>query len=128
MGRLFTVRETAQILGLCQASVRHHLRSGQLQGARVGGSWRVSEKVLLAQLGLATLSGSAGAVEVEETENRPSKHAFTLANEPEEPASLQPETARRQMRDLVAQAAAHASLSKNTTQRLLAELDDLLEV
>lgn len=128
VGRLFTVRETAKILGLCLDSVRHHLRSGQLQGVRVGGSWRVPEKVLLVQLGLATLSAGAPPVEVEkETKRRSSKQALSIAHEPERTASLPSEMSRRQMRDLVEQAAAHADLSKRATQRLLAEWDDLLQ-
>ncbi len=54
--RLLTVKEAASLLGLCVDSVRRHLRSGKLQGVRVGGGWRVPESKLAVQLGLLTLA------------------------------------------------------------------------
>lgn len=54
--RLLTVKEAASSLGLCVDSVRRHLRSGKLQGVRVGGGWRVPESKLAIQLGLLTLA------------------------------------------------------------------------
>ena len=59
--RLLTVPEAAKSLGLCIDSVRRHLRSGKLEGVRVGGSWRVPESKLMAQLGLLGAVMAPGA-------------------------------------------------------------------
>ena len=62
--RLLTVPEAAQSLGLCIDSVRRHLRSGKLEGVRVGGAWRVPESKLMAQLGLlGAMMAPAAALE-----------------------------------------------------------------
>ena len=59
--RLLTVPEAARSLGLCIDSVRRHLRSGKLEGVRVGGAWRVPESKLMAQLGLLGAVAVPGA-------------------------------------------------------------------
>lgn len=142
-GRLFTVRETAKILGLCLDSVRHHLRSGQLPGVRVGRSWRVPERVLLAQLGLATMALGAPVVEMETDPKKRStlrqvvgvfpapsitSDADTASSQAVSISGLETKAMRERTRNLVVQAAHHADLSQRATQRLLAELDDLLGV
>ena len=69
--RLLTVPEAAQSLGLCIDSVRRHLRSGKLQGVRVGGAWRVPESKLMAQLGLlSAIMGSGAVIEAPEDQRR----------------------------------------------------------
>jgi len=100
------VREAAQLLGLCLDSVRRQLRAGKLQGVRVGRDLRVPERVLLAQLGLAA---------------RNDELPVGLA-----PAPLPNGMTRQEIKTLVHKAAQHADLSHRNTQRLLAELDDLL--
>lgn len=137
--RLLTVREAAQLLGLCLDSVRRQLRSGKLPGVRVGRGWRVPERVLMAQLGLMAPMLGASSVEEEEKkipQLRAQKPGFVVPA----PADSEPRTdfrtpqkasngnvAREQTKALVEQAAQHADLSKRATERLLAELDDLLQ-
>jgi excisionase family DNA binding protein len=51
--RMLSVRETAQVLGLCLDSVRRHLRSGKMPGVRVGRNWRIPESQLSVYMGIA---------------------------------------------------------------------------
>lgn len=44
--KLLSPEEVAKILRISPAAVRHLLRTEQLRGVRIGGSWRVSEETI----------------------------------------------------------------------------------
>ena len=84
--RLLTVAEAANSLGLCIDSVRRHLRSGKLEGVRVGGAWRVPESKLMAQLGLLSAMVVPGAtIETTEMEGERARRGTPLALRVESP-------------------------------------------
>ena len=124
--RLFTVRETAKILGRCQDTVRRHLRSARLSGVRVGRIWRVPASGLptnglVAQSGLIPLSDDMMEPNQEAASGEESAQPLTPRSGSD--ADLKSE----QTMALVEKAAHHADLSQRARQRLLAELEDLFE-
>jgi len=48
--KLYKPEEVAELLGFKDKTVRNWLRTGKLPGLKVGGSWRVREKDLIAFL------------------------------------------------------------------------------
>lgn len=151
--RFLTVEETAQALGLCLDSVRRHLRSGRLQGVRVGRSWRIPQRNLLTQLGVSVAALGLGGVEDADSRTRfmgssgdnrspvavlslgssgesaPSFIPQSTARQPDEDvalALLKSDPLRGRVRALLAQTADAADLSARSVERLLAELDDVL--
>lgn len=134
MEQMLSVAQTAQVLGLCVDSVRRHLRSGKLPGVRIGRSWRVSETVLSAHLGMTTVGFARSLVESEKNSAQTNADATgveqeQLRNRALIPASdgLQVGFTHERLTIVVQRAAHHADLSQRATQRLLAELDDLLQ-
>lgn len=131
------MRETAKLLGVCLDTVRRHLRAGQIPGRRAGRDWRVPERAVLAKMGLVDSDKDAKDWDAADEEKlvRPEGAvrvqalvaAGVGAGLPGSDAGVQAEAARKQIRALVQQAAHHADLSWRNTQRLLAELDDLLQ-
>ena len=45
-GRFFDVRQAALILGVSVRTVNNYIKSGRLQGSKVGGKWRFSGDAL----------------------------------------------------------------------------------
>lgn len=46
VGELFDVRQAALILGVSVRTVNNYIRSGRLQGSKVGGKWRFTGDAL----------------------------------------------------------------------------------
>lgn len=152
---MLSVRETAEVLGLCLDSVRRHLRSGKMPGVRVGRNWRIPESQLSAYMGLAreeeqTYHASRydrGGHSTDMSEptrvsdkamyyredSRTGRTATARAenrttqegNEVIE-ALLRTHPARARVMSLVKEAASGADFAPNEAQHLLRELNELL--
>ena len=127
--RLLTVKEAARSLGLCVDSVRRHLRSGKLQGVRVGGGWRVPESKLAIQLGLLAVA-SVPALEVIEDERKHRAPKTTLVSTTQNGTDNQlldrlfeAQSVRTRVLQLVETAGISAAISPDDRARLAHELE-----
>ncbi len=137
--RLLTVPEAAKSLGMCIDSVRRHLRSGKLEGVRVGGAWRVPESKLMAQLGLLGAMMAPGAT-MEAPEDEQAHRAPRMAKVVEAPQKtgaaawsagemdlvatlLRTPAARARVLELVEAAALEAQIGAPNRARLASEVE-----
>ena len=130
--RLLTVREAARALGMCTDSVRRHLRSGKLQGVRVGGGWRVPESKLALQLGLISAANRPAfeAMEAERQRQEPktAMAVTTLQGGDDQLLEVLFQTApvRVRVQQIVEAAAIAAAIPASTRAQLARELERVL--
>ena len=130
--RLLTVKEAARSLGLCVDSVRRHLRSGKLQGVRVGGGWRVPESKLAVQLGLLAVA-AVPALDVMEDERKHIGPKTTIIEATRNGSDnqlldtlFQTEPVRARVLQLVEAAGISASVASTDRAQLAHELEKVL--
>jgi excisionase family DNA binding protein len=138
--RMLSVRETAQVLGLCLDSVRRHLRSGKMPGVRVGRNWRIPESQLSVYMGIANdedqtyhteksvspkISNRSGYVRENVGRAARAEAESSPENEVVE-ALFRTHPARTKIMSLVKDAASGADFSSDEAQHLLKELNHLL--
>ena len=147
MEKMFSVHEAAQILGLCLDSVRRHLRSGKLSGIRVGRKWRITESQLASYLGLdarklvlpSEVAGAPGECAESVDPASPESSSSPCGSEAWAGVKdisdtnevigllLRTSTGRTRLAALVRFAAERQHLRLESTQRILHELDLLLQ-
>jgi excisionase family DNA binding protein len=139
--RMLSVRETAQVLGLCLDSVRRHLRSGKMPGVRVGRNWRIPESQLSVYMGIASDEDQTYHTEKSVTPKTNNRSGYTRENAGRGAARAEAESspenevvealfrthpARTKIMALVKDAASGAEFSPDEAQHLLKELNHLL--
>lgn len=127
--RLLTVKEAAASLGLCVDSVRRHLRSGKLQGVRVGGGWRVPESKLAVQLGLLSVAALPVLDVVEDDHKHIGPKSALVTTQTKDAGNelldtiLETRTARVRVLQLVEAAAIAADIPSSARAQLARELE-----
>ncbi|RYG58648.1 DNA-binding protein [bacterium] len=121
--RMLSVRETAEVAGICLDTVRSHLNSGKLPGVRVGRSWRIPESqlVILLRSGDYTRSDASKNVPAESTAEKATGELEVVD------ILLRENSVKSTVMELVTQALENAEVRLGPSRRILKELEHLLD-